>query len=258
MKPILELDRVSVALSERAVLNNVSCAAVEGEFIGLVGPNGAGKSTLLRAAAGLIAAASGMRSLSGKNLDKLPPRERARRLAYLPQMRPVYWGVPARAIVALGRFAFGAPLTEGEQDAAAIDRALADCAAAHLADRPASTLSGGELARIHLARALAGETPLLLADEPIAALDPEHQFSVMALLRQKADAGRTVIAALHDLPLAARYCTRIIVLNAGAIAADGAPETALAPDLLRDVFRVDGAMERHGEETALRLGLMQR
>jgi iron complex transport system ATP-binding protein len=253
MSALLKLEALSVSLGERAVLKNVSCAVVKGEFIGLVGPNGAGKTTLLRAAAGLVAADSGARQIDGKVLDGFASRERARRLAYLPQMRPVYWGVPARAIVALGRFAFGAPLSEDSQDAAAIDRALSDCAAIHLADRPAGTLSGGELARIHLARALAGETPLLLVDEPIAALDPEHQFAVMALLRKKADEGRTVIAALHDLSLAARYCTRIIVLNEGAVAADGAPEAVLSPELLRDVFSIDGVMEKRDGEAALRL-----
>ena len=257
MSVLMELDGISVSLGERTVLKSVSLQVAQGEFIGLVGPNGAGKSTLLRAAAGLIPAEGGARKISGTELDTLNARERARKLAYLPQMRPVYWGVSARAIVALGRFAFGAPLREDPQDAAAIDRALADCAATHLANRAASTLSGGELARIHLARALAGETPHLLADEPIAALDPEHQFSVMSLLRKKADEGRAVIAALHDLPLAARYCTRIIVLQDGAIAGDGAPETALTPKLLREVFRVDGVMEKRGDATALRLGLLQ-
>lgn len=257
MSVLMDLDGVSVSLGDRTVLKNVSLQAAQSEFIGLVGPNGAGKSTLLRAAAGLIPVESGARKVIGNDLHALNARERAQKLAYLPQMRPVYWGVTARAIVALGRFAFGAPLREDAQDAAAIDRALADCAATHLADRAASTLSGGELARIHLARALAGETPLLLADEPIAALDPEHQFSVMALLREKADEGRAVIAALHDLPLAARYCTRIIVLHDGAVAADGAPETALTPKLLREVFRVEGAMEKHGGAAALRLGLLQ-
>ncbi|GJL92175.1 ABC transporter ATP-binding protein [Hyphococcus sp.] len=253
MSALLELEELSVSLSDRVVLKHISCAASQGEFIGLIGPNGAGKSTLLRAAAGLIASGSGARRLDGKALESFASRERARRLAYLPQMRPVYWGVPARAIVALGRFAFGDPLSESAQDTAAIERALADCAAGHLADRSASTLSGGELARIHLARALAGETPLLLADEPIAALDPEHQFSVMALLRKKADEGRAVIAALHDLSLAARYCTRIVVLHDGAIAADGAPEIALNSELLSDVFRVHGVMEQTAGEAALKL-----
>jgi iron complex transport system ATP-binding protein len=257
MKSILELDQLSVSLGERAVLKDISASVAKREFVGLVGPNGAGKSTLLRAAAGLVAVDGGARHVGGKTLESFTSRERARRLAYLPQLRPVYWGVPARAIVALGRFAFGAPLSEDSQDSAAIDRALSDCAAIHLADRPVGTLSGGELARIHLARALAGDTPLLLADEPIAALDPEHQFAVMALLRKKADEGRTVIAALHDLPLAARYCTRIIVLHEGVIAADGRPEAALTPERLREVFCVDGAMEQRNGEITLRLRLLQ-
>ncbi|WDI32428.1 ABC transporter ATP-binding protein [Hyphococcus flavus] len=238
---------VSVTLGKRKVLNAVSFEASKGEFLGLIGPNGAGKSTLLKTLAGLLCPDSGAIRFSRHNITDMSPQERARKIAYLPQARSVYWSVTARDIVALGRFAYGAPLTENPHDTAAIERGLKDAGADHLAKRPAAELSGGELARVHLARALAGETPLLLADEPIAALDPAHQMAVMTLLKTKSSEGGLVIAALHDLSLAARYCSRLIVLKEGSIASDGAPGDVLRPSLLKSAFSVDGTIvERAG------------
>jgi len=246
MSALLSGRNVSVALGARRALRDVSFEVNAGKFIGLIGPNGAGKSTLLKTIAGLIKPETGT-CLSGVRLvTVMPAQERARQISYLPQARPVFWSVTARDIVALGRFAYGAPLTEDARDERAIAHALSETGAAHLADRAASELSGGELARAHLARALAGETPLLLADEPIAALDPAHQLGVMRLLKSKTEEGRTVIAALHDLALAARYCTRLIVLKDGAMLADGAPKVILSPELLAMAFDVKATIDWGG------------
>lgn len=253
MSARVSLSSVSVTRGKRDVLHNISFDTAAGECVGLIGPNGAGKSTLLRTVAGLQHPSLGTCKVEGDEVTALRPRERARRLAYLPQARPVFWSVTARDVVALGRFAFGAPLSESAEDDDAVARALADADAAALADRPVSELSGGELARVHLARALAGETPLMLVDEPVTALDPAHQLAVMTLLRKKADSGRTVIAALHDLALAARYCTRVIVLKDGAIAADGAPNEMLTPALLRDVFDVEATIDWNETGAGIRL-----
>lgn len=251
MIPVLSFDRVAVTIDERPVLSEISFDAGGGEFIGLIGPNGAGKSTLLRAAAGLIPVAAGARVLGGDPLETLAPIARARRLSYLPQARPVYWALPAADIVALGRFAYGGAGNLRDEDAAAVERALHDAGAEEFRTRAAVSLSGGELARVHLARALAGETPLLLADEPIAALDPAHQLSVMQVLKARAESGASVIAALHDLALAARYCTRIILLHAGRIYADGAPEETLTEKMLKDVFAVAARISREKEGPAV-------
>lgn len=247
MTALLSIDGVTVRLGDRKVLDTVSFQGARGEVIGLIGPNGAGKSTLLKAAAGLTPVEAGAISVSGAALSAMPLQDRARRIAYLPQARPVFWSIPARAVVALGRFAYGDPLSQSAEDKAAVNRALAGCNAEGLAQRPVNELSGGELARIHLARAFAGETPILLADEPVTALDLKHQITVMKLLCRKADEGGAVIAALHDLALAYKYCTRIIVINHGRIAADGPPEQTLTPALLRDVFGVtpeDAGLDR--------------
>lgn len=253
MTPALDMQRLCVQLSGKPVLHDVSLNAGSGDFIGLIGPNGAGKSTLLRTAAGLTGIESGVRTLDGADIETLSPIARARRLAFLPQARPVYWSMTARAIVTLGRFAYGGATRDHAQDTKAVDAALQEAGAAHLGDRPASDLSGGERARIHLARTLAGQTSVILADEPITALDPAHQLSVMSLLRAKAEAGGTVIAALHDLTLAARYCTRLITLHHGRVIADGAPRNILTADLLRDIFGVSARIAEFDDGIELRL-----
>lgn len=216
------------------LLDGVRFAAGGGEFVGVIGPNGAGKSTLLRAIAGLESAASGAVTVDGAPVAAMAPLARARSLAFLPQARDVHWAITAEAVVSLGRFAYGEGRRLGPIDRAAVDAALAATDSISFRTRVASSLSGGELARIHVARALAAETAILVADEPTAALDLKHALAVMAALRAKAAAGGTVIAALHDLALARRFCTRLIVLNKGRVEADGAP----ADELIAQIFGV--------------------
>jgi iron complex transport system ATP-binding protein len=220
------------------VLGNISFSAVSGEFIALLGPNGAGKSTLLRCLAGLLSPSEGDVLLDGRSVRELTVRERARRIAYLPQLREAHWGVSVERVAALGRFAYGAPDRLAEADRAAVARALADADIVRLANRSADSLSGGELARMHLARALAAEAPVILLDEPVAALDVRHQLAIMALLRARARQGALVVAALHDLDLAARHATRAIVLGDGRLAADGPPRDVFRGDIVERIFGV--------------------
>jgi iron complex transport system ATP-binding protein len=234
----LEAVNLTVRRKGAALIDAVSLNAASGDFIGLVGPNGAGKTTLLRALCGLDEGASGSVLIDGTDIGAFSPRERARRIAYLPQIREVAWAITAEAVVALGRFAYGAVSHLGSEDRAAVDRALAATDAAAFRTRTMPTLSGGEQARVHLARALAAETPILLADEPTAALDPKHQRAVMAALRAKAETGGLVIAALHDLRLAERWCTRILVLSGGRMLADASPAQALTMEIMEEVFGV--------------------
>jgi iron complex transport system ATP-binding protein len=237
----IEARGLRVSLKGREVLRGVDFVAEPGEFTAVVGPNGAGKSTLLRVLAGLIAAHGGMASVGGRDIARWPPKTLARALAYLPQERIVHWDLSARAVVALGRLPHRA-LAAGESaaDAAAIQRALSAMDAGHLADRPVLEMSGGERARILLARALAQEPQALLADEPTAGLDPAHQLVLFRHLAALAEAGRTVVVALHDLSLAARFCHSVTLMQAGRIAAVGAPRDVLTAPNLAAVYNIKG------------------
>jgi iron complex transport system ATP-binding protein len=248
----LRANELSVAIGGRRVLHDVTLAMERG-LIGVLGPNGAGKSTLVRALLGLVPA-TGRVTVDGET--GLKRAEIARRIAYLPQGQQLHWPVSVERLVALGRLPHLAPFSRlGDVDRAAIERAMALADVAHLAQRPATELSGGERARALLARALAVEAPALIADEPLASLDPAHQLAGMALLRAQADAGMLVVAVLHDLALAARYCDRVVVLDHGEIVADGAPYEALGPELLAATFGIRATVaEVEGARALVTLG----
>ena len=234
----LRLTGLTVRRGGRAVVDGVDLALEPGALTGLIGPNGAGKTTLIRAALGLLP------HEGASDLARLSPRDRARRVAFLPQDRQVAWPIPVRRLVALGRIPWlPAGRTLGVEDARAVDAALDRMGLADLADRPATELSGGEQARVLIARVLAQETPVLVADEPVAGLDPAQQLIAMETFHDLARQGRTVLVSLHDLPLAARWCDRIVMLDRGRVAADGPPGEVLTPDRLRDVFGIAGRFE---------------
>jgi iron complex transport system ATP-binding protein len=240
----LEAARVTLTGGVRA-LDGTDLRVAAGETVGLLGPNGAGKTTALRALLGLQRLDGGRASLDGADPRALSPRARARRVAYLPQTRTLAWPIGVRETVALGRFAHCGPMGRLDAaDAAAVASALTACDLDALADRSTASLSGGELARVHVARALAAEAPALIADEPVAALDPGHAEALMGLLTARAKAGGAVLVVLHDLSLAARHCDRVIVLDHGRVVAEGAPADALTPAL---VARVHGVAARWSE-----------
>ena len=238
--PLLRLDAVGVALGDREVVRDVSASFARGRFAALVGPNGVGKTTLLRAIAGLVPC-RGAVSLDGQAVSGLSARQRARGFAYLPQGHQAHWPLPVRDIVALGRYPHGVvdPARLPAPDAAAVLRAMRATGVDGLADRPVTLLSGGERARVALARVLAVEAPVILADEPTAALDPRYQLDVMGLLAEAAASGALVLAVTHDLGLAARFADEVLVMHEGTVAAHSAPATALASDVLRDVFGIE-------------------
>ena len=233
----LDLDNVSVSLSGKAILAGVSLHIEAGEFVAVIGPNGAGKTTLLRAVAGLVQAA-GKIDIMGTPLRALSLGERARRIAYLPQGHVFHWPLSVADIVALGRLPRGAGADLSEADRAAVTLAISETGIAEFVDRPVTTLSGGERARVALARVLATEAPLILADEPTASLDPRYQLAVVDILRRHAHNGGAVVAVLHDLALAARSAGRIVVMDHGGIVADGPPREILNAERLHDVFGV--------------------
>ncbi|MDO9337210.1 MAG: ABC transporter ATP-binding protein [Caulobacter sp.] len=229
-------DDVHAGPGGRPVLQGVSLTVAPGEMVGVIGPNGAGKTTLLRAGLGLLPLQAGQVRLAGKPLADLKPAMRARAAGYLPQERRVGWNLAAMRIVELG-----APdLPEGQARALAA-ACLHRVGLAGFEARGVLDLSGGERARVLLARLLATRAPLLVADEPTAGLDPDAQFLALDLLAKEAARGAAVVVTLHDLGLAARVCDRLIVLHAGRVAADGPPRQMLTPATLRIVFGLDGA-----------------
>ncbi|MBU4434471.1 MAG: ABC transporter ATP-binding protein [Alphaproteobacteria bacterium] len=231
------LNGVSARLNGKRALDAADLVAWPGEVVGVVGPNGAGKTSLLRAGLGLLPLTSGEARLSGQRLDQLTAAQRAGLVGYLPQDRRVAWNLPAEVVAGLGAI----DLPEVQALILARDR-LASVGAGDLATRGVLDMSGGERARVLLARLLCARAPLLVADEPIAGLDPDAQLLTLDLLRAEAARGAAVVVTLHDLSLAARCCDRVIVLDQGRVAAEGVPGVALASDVLARVFKLDGAL----------------
>ncbi|KFE36373.1 ABC transporter ATP-binding protein [Thioclava atlantica] len=227
---MLELADLTVLRGACPVVDRVSASVREGEVIGLIGPNGAGKTTLMRGALGLLDH-RGTSSLAG-----LDPLARARAAAWLPQAREIAWGLSVAELVALGRLPHGRDQAAAGE--AAVEAALGRMGLETYRDRIATRLSGGEQARVLIARALAQESPLILADEPIAGLDPAAQIATMEVFEAHARAGGAVVTSLHDLGLAARHCTRLWVMDRGRMVADGPPGEVLSEALLAEVFHI--------------------
>ncbi len=251
----LAADALAVTLGGRAILGGVSLAFRPGEVTAIVGPNGAGKSTLLAALVGLIRPTAGRSRLDGQDVLALPPRERARRIGFLPQSPEIAWGLEVETLVGLGRTPWSGATGLSTADRQAVGRALDATAMAAFAHRDVTTLSGGERARALIARVLAGEPRWLVADEPLAGLDPGHQLDAADLFRAFVgqDAGRGAILTLHDLGMAARIADRIVVLADGAVIADGAPADALTPDILARAYGVEARFHSGPEGPAFEL-----
>ena len=237
---VLEARGLKVRLGDKAVLAGLGAAFAPGQVTAVLGPNGAGKSTLLACLAGLRAPDAGEVGLDGALISTLAPRRRAQRIGFIAQTPEIAWAVEAHILVGLGRIPHIGARGLSREDGEIIDRAMAQAKVTDLADRDVSTLSGGERARVLIARALAGEPEWLLADEPLAGLDPGHQLDAADLFRSLAhDQGRGVIVTLHDLSLAARMADRILVLSDGKVLADGPAEVALAPAVLATAYGIE-------------------
>lgn len=224
----------------RIILDDISLSARRGEFIAIIGANGAGKSTLLSVLSGLLPPDGGAVAIDGIDVAQMATTRLARLRAYLPQNPRCEWPISVTRLVALG-LTPRLPAIGGLPECfmPAIDHVLAQCDLVQRREQPATTLSGGELARAMLARALVGDPDILIVDEPISGLDPRHALDAMRRLRDLAHNGKLVIAAIHDLTLAARYASRIIALAGGRIKGDGETASVLSAGLIRDVFDVD-------------------
>jgi iron complex transport system ATP-binding protein len=254
----LSVAALEVRYGSHVAVRPASFELPRGHLVGLIGPNGAGKSSLLRALAG-VGAHTGRVTWCGQDLRDLTPRQHAKIVAYLPQTATVHWPMRVRDLVALGRLPHRNYGSEpSSADAEAIDWAIGQAELAPFADRAADRLSVGERARVLLARALAVRAPILLVDEPIAMLDPYHQLQIMSVLRSYAAApaanGRPdapqplVIAVLHDLALAARFCDRVLLVDTGTLVADGNPETVMSSEEIERRYHVEPFITRYADE----------
>ncbi len=242
----IDLRNIRVQIEDRCIIRDLSLSIPRKTLVGIVGPNGAGKSTLAKSLLRLIGLSGGTASIFEKPLSSYRRAELAKTLSYLPQDAPVHWPIPAQDVVALGRFAHSATLGMLNKLDPPVEAALRATDTFDLRKRSVAHLSGGEYARVMLARALAAEAPILVVDEPIASLDPYHQLHVMEILRQYADDNNTVLAILHDLTLAGRFCDRIVLMKDGSIIGDGRPEEILQRNILETAYQVvtvEGAHE---------------
>jgi iron complex transport system ATP-binding protein len=242
------IESLSVDLGRRSVLRDVSATLAAGELIGIVGPNGAGKSTLVRAMLGLVSPRGGSIRVDGADIASLSGRALARALSYLPQGQTLHWPLSVERLVALGRLPHLGPLSRlTDTDQRAIAEAMARADVVDLSGRVATELSGGERARVMLARALAVGAPGLIVDEPLTSLDPGHQIDVMELLAREAADGALVVAVLHDLTMAARYCRRLLLIGDGTLIADGPPAEVLTAQRLRAVYGITALVGMQGD-----------
>ncbi|MBX3397024.1 MAG: ABC transporter ATP-binding protein [Phycisphaerae bacterium] len=239
--PLLRMDGVAYGFPERPdFLQPLRAEFRAGECWGIIGPNGAGKSTLLRLMAGLRKPTGGRLLFDGEDLRAVSPRDRARRIALLPQQPDSDFSLSVADVVLLGRFPhrqFG--LFESSADREVANRAMDMTRTRAFSCRRLSTLSGGEAQRVHLAAALAQEPAMLLLDEPTASLDWQHQLAIFELIRNVADQSRTLVAVVtHDLNLAGRFCTHILLLDDGRCVAAGEPDAVLTPAQIEQVYHV--------------------
>ncbi|HEY0032292.1 MAG TPA: ATP-binding cassette domain-containing protein [Devosia sp.] len=243
----LEVLAATVSINGKMLIDGVTFTAAPGQLTGLIGPNGAGKSTVLRAVLGLQAMTSGTIRFAGADLPSMPRRERARFSAFVEQSATTDTHLSGRDVVMLGRIPFQSAWqsTPSPEDEHAVTSALETVVMGDFGARAYQTLSGGEQQRLQIARALAQEPRLLLLDEPTNHLDVNAQLATLSLMRERAKIGSTILLALHDLNLAATYCDALVILHRGKVAACGAPDEVLTPDLLREVYQVNADVLRH-------------
>ncbi len=237
--PVFRLTDVRFGYADAPVLRDMRVEIAAGSFTGIIGPNGAGKTTLLRLLTGMRQPDAGEVRCMDRRIESIPPRQRALLMALVPQFEETVFAFPVRDMVLMGR----APHVRGwgferAEDDEAAERAMRLAGVLDLAGRSVTDLSGGELHRVLIARALAQDTPILLLDEPNAHLDLRHQVALFELLRALHAEGRSIVCVTHDLNLAARYCERLLLLADGGIAADGAPLDVLTPACIKEHFGV--------------------
>lgn len=246
---LISADHISVSIDDKQLLDDISFRVAQGELVGLIGPNGAGKSTLLKTLVGLTEPTSGKVLFKDQALKGLSLAERGRQIGYVAQGSICHWPMSVRKVVEMGRLPYQRLFRQkSAADLSAIETALETFDVTHLQDRLVSTLSGGERARVMLARAHAGSPQILLADEPTADLDPGHQLHVMNVLQKQARSGTACVVVLHDLNLASRFCDRLYLLQNGRLTGAGPVSEVIKPDHLKQAYGIEALIGQHQDE----------
>ncbi len=235
----LSLSNIGVSITGKVILESINLELNSGELVVLLGANGAGKSSLLRSALGLAQVSTGESLIDEQLVTTLSSANRAKKVAYLPQKRPLAWPIKVFDVVSLGRYAYGVNLGRlKNDDLEFVEAAITSCGLEQLRNRRVDTLSGGEAARVHVARAFAANAALLLADEPTAALDPKHQLDVMQLIRRYVDMGGGALVVGHEASLAARFADRLVWMREGKIVEDGTVKKTMTAAMMANIYGV--------------------
>ena len=235
----LSLSNIGLSITSKVILESINLELNSGELVVLLGANGAGKSSVLRSALGLAQVSAGESLIDEQLVTTLSSANRAKKVAYLPQKRPLAWPIKVFDVVSLGRYAFGVNLGRlKNDDLELVESAITNCGLEQLRNRRVDTLSGGEAARVHVARAFAANAALLLADEPTAALDPKHQLDVMQLIRRYVDMGGGALVVGHEASLAARFADRLVWMRDGGIIADGTVKETMTAAMMAEIYGV--------------------
>lgn len=238
MMPI-QLKNVHVTIEQKSILENIDLTVNKGEFIGLIGPNGSGKSTLLKSILTLLPIQNGDIFINGKQIHALTQKDLAKQISYVPQETVVSFDFPSKEIVAMGRHPYHTFFkSESDEDKMMVERAMNQTNTLHLADKSILSLSSGQRQLIMIAKGIAQDTPIILLDEPISALDIYYQLHILSLLKNLSENGKTMIIVLHDLNLAARFCDKLLLLKDGRIQQYGLPEEVLTESLLKSVYHI--------------------
>lgn len=244
---MLKIENLTYRLKGRPIVENINTEIHGGELIGIVGPNGAGKTTLLKNICNILRPAEGKVLIEGKNIHGLKPAELSRKLCYLPQSIAFNFPFKVSEVVLMGRYPYLKRMeNERLEDYGIARKSLEMVDMIDFMERDILTLSGGEQQRVSLSRVIAQDTDFLFLDEPLSNLDINHQLSVMDLLRSLSGEGKAVTVVLHDLRLASRYCTKLLVLNRGKLVAQGEPSSVLDEDLINEVFKVRSRLVTDG------------
>ncbi|MBQ5832118.1 MAG: ABC transporter ATP-binding protein [Selenomonadales bacterium] len=246
METMITTDSLSVGYENKTILSGVSLNIGRGEFVGIIGPNGAGKSTLVKTLRGMLAKRAGSVRIMDTDTSELSEREFARRVAYLQQHVEVSFGYTGRELVLAGRYPYMKWWqSESEEDERIAELCMQYTGVTEFADTPVQEVSGGQRQRILLAKVLAQQTPILFLDEPTTGLDMVYQEEIFRFCKRLCEAGKTVVMVVHELPLASRFCSRLVLVGNGRILADGKPDEVIREDVLSDAYHVPIAVVRH-------------